>query len=366
MTYRNLTAPLQIGTRTFKNRIVMPPLVIWQSGETGEVEETHLKHYASCAGPGLIIVEATTVSPDGKLHENQLGVFADRHVEGLTRLADTIRSTGAIPGIQIHHAGGRSTPKTNWGAAPLAPSTDGAIRPVSRECRVLSTSDIRRIQEEFTSAARRAVTAGFELIELHGAHAYLGSQFLSPLSNTRTDAYGGSLENRQRFLVETFVRCREAIGDKALLSCRLGVIDQDPSGLTLEEGINTARRLEAEGADLLHISCGHKVPDTINGVESTFNPLLRLAELVRPHLAIPVIGVGGLVDPEYAEEALKLGMADMVAVGRGILADPQWALKVVEGHPEKIYQCIRCSPCFWYTRPDKCPQRKKAGKENAE
>ena len=361
MKLKKLTEPLTIGELEFKNRMVMPPLVIWKSDESAEVKDIHKKHYASCAGPGLMIVEATTVSSDGKLHENQLGIFDDRHIEGLSKLASTILNSGAVPGIQIHHAGGRATPRTNWGKAPLAPSIDGASRPVSKECRALTIEEIRRIQKEFVDGALRAVRAGFRVIELHGAHGYLGSQFLSPLWNTRTDEYGGSLANRQRFLLETFRMCRDAVDGKALLSCRLGVQDRDEGGLTIEEGIDTARRLEAEGARLLHISFATKAPENPAGGDTRFNPILHLAAAVRPALSIPVIGVGGLVDPADAEAALENGMADLVATGRALLADPEWAAKVAGGRGEEINLCIRCPRCFWYTVPEKCPVRRKHG-----
>ena len=361
MSYSRLLSPFQVADVNLKNRIVMPPMVIWKSGEDAEVRDVHLRHYASCAGPGLMIVEATAVSPDGKLHKNQLGIFEDRHIQGLSRLANTIRKTGALPGIQINHAGGRSTPEWNWGLSPLAPATDGSIQPDSPECRALSIDDIERIQADFVSAAERAVQAGFEYIELHYAHGYLGSQFLSPLTNTRTDRYGGSLENRQRFLIETYRLCREAVGDKALLSCRLGIIDKDEGGLSLEEGIDTARKLEAEGAPILHISRAHGVPDSVRPEGSSFDPLLHLAGNARPELGIPVIGIGGILDPGTAEKALKTGIADLAAVGRGILADPQWALKTIRNTAEKINTCRQCSPCLWYKTPEKCPSRLAAG-----
>lgn len=361
MNTTSITTELKIAAFTLKNRIVMPPLVIWKSDESAEVKEIHRKHYASCAGPGLMIVEATAVSPEGKLHKTQLGIFDDRHIPGLKRLADTIRKSGALPGIQLHHAGGRANRESNWGPAPFAPSLNGAVKPGDPECRELTSGEIRRIQADFADAAERAVKAGFQLLELHGAHAYLGSQFLSPLTNTRTDQYGGSLENRVRFLAETLDICRERIGDQALISCRLGVIDQDPAGLSLDEGIEAARILESAGVDLLHISCAHKVPDDVPPADSDYNPLFRLAAAVKPALTIPVIGVGGIIDPLRAEAALNSGMADLVAVGRGILADAGWAQKAVSGRSDEIMRCLQCTPCFWYKDPERCPRRIETG-----
>jgi 2,4-dienoyl-CoA reductase-like NADH-dependent reductase (Old Yellow Enzyme family) len=360
MIHSTLLSPLTIKSVTFRNRIVMPPLVIWESDAGAEVKDTHLRHYETSAGPGLMILEATTVSPEGKLHAKQLGIFEDRHIAGLARLAAIIKKGGAVAGIQLHHAGARASRVTNWGARPLAPSTDGILPPADTGCGQLSKDEIRRIQADFVAAAERAIEAGFQILELHGAHGYLGSQFLSPLTNTRTDEYGGNLENRQRFLNETYRACRDAVGSRALLSCRLGVIDQDERGLTLEEGIDTARRLEAEGAPLLHISCAHKTPDSVRPEGSDFNPLFHLAAAVKPRLSIPVIGVGGIIHPDQAENALNQEMADMVAVGRGMLADPEWAAKTVAGRSSRINRCVRCPRCHWYTEPENCPTRKKA------
>lgn len=339
----------------------MPPLVIWQSDKTAEVKDVHLKHYAASVGPGLMILEATTVSPEGKLHANQLGIFEDRHIDGLSRLAATIEEGGAVPGIQLHHAGGRSTRETNWGLVPQAPSIDGLLPPSDTTCLALSVDEIKRVQADFVAAAERAIQAGFRVLELHGAHGYLGSQFLSPLTNTQTDEYGGSLENRQRFLIETYRACRDAVGERALVTCRLGVIDQDKRGLSLDEGIATAQRLEAEGAPLLHISCAHKTPDSVRPEGSSFDPLFHLAAAVKPHVTIPVIGVGGIIDPDHAERALTQQMADMTAVGKGILADPEWAAKTVAGRAKDINTCIQCPRCHWFVRPERCPTRVQAG-----
>jgi 2,4-dienoyl-CoA reductase-like NADH-dependent reductase (Old Yellow Enzyme family) len=361
MEYKLLKSGIRIKDVHFKNRMVMPPLVIWQSDESAEVKEVHERHYRMSAGPGLMIVEATTVSPEGKLHAKQLGIFDDRHIEGLSRLADLIRSSGAVSGIQIHHGGAKATPKSNWGHLPFAPSVDGSQKPSSKECRELSTDEIHRIEDDFAAAAVRAEKAGFQYIELHFAHGYLGTQFLSPHSNTRTDEYGGSLENRQRFLIETYRRCKEAVSDEVILSCRLGVVDKKEGGISIEEGAATARSLAAEGAPLLHISCGHGVADSVKPEGSSFNPLFHLAAGIKKEIDVPVIGVGGIVDPADGEQALETGMADFVAVGKGMLADPEWAKKVSEDRGEEIDACIGCPRCFWFSDPGKCPVRLKTG-----
>ena len=265
---KKVLTEIDINEINFSNPMVMAPLATWFSDETAEVNEKHLKHYHDRKGPGLIIVEATTVSPEGRLASTQLGIFDDRHIKGLSELARIIKNDGGIPGIQIHHGGGKSSLKTNYGLMPLVPSKNGVSR--DKECRELSLEEIKRIESDFVLGAERAVKAGFEYIEIHGAHGYLGTQFLSPLTNKRTDTYGGSLENRQRFLIEVFESINEKVAGRAIISCRLGAAESD--GFTLEEGINTARRLEAAGMKMINISCAHTLPD----MSDIIDKLIRL------------------------------------------------------------------------------------------
>ncbi len=360
MKYRNLIDPIEIDGRTVSNRMVLPPMVIWQSDESGKVNETHLTHYRESAGPGILIVEATAVSKEGRLSDRQLGIFDDSQIPGLRGLAQTIHDTGALAGIQIHHAGMKATKKTTYGLAPAAPSVDGKVHPADKSCRELTADEIKRIQDDFAKGAVRAADAGFDIIELHGAHGYLINQFLSPLSNTRKDRYGGSRENRQRFLMETFRKCLKVLNGRALLSCRLGLADKN-SPESLEEGINTAERLQTEGAPLLHISHGHGIYRGIKNEESPFSDLMHLAGAAGEAVSVPVIGVGNILDPETADSAIEKGIADLVAAGRAMLSDPEWAKKTLRGEGNKINRCIECSPCHWFEDPSKCPVRIKNG-----
>src|SRR6056297_2613546 len=178
-----LAQPVQLGPLTARNRIVMPPLVIWQAGESGTVTPEHLAHYTRSGGPGLMIVEATTIAPEGRLAATQLGIWSEDHLPGLSSLAEAIHATGALAGIQIHHAGGSTSTRKTYGLPPRVPtlldtSPEGAVE--------LTTSEIDAIVEGFATATGRALQAGFDVIELHGAHAYLISQFLSPQTNRRT------------------------------------------------------------------------------------------------------------------------------------------------------------------------------------
>ncbi len=361
MNYETLLTPYNLAGFELPNRIVMPPLVIWQADESAEVTEHHLAHYRSCVGPGLMIVEATTVAPEGRLRETQLGIFEDRHVAGLSRLAEIIHTAGAVAGIQIHHAGGKATLKTTYGLQPLAPSV-GDGTPASKESAALTTEDIRRIQDDFVTATERSIRAGFDLIELHGAHGYLGSQFLSPYSNRRTDQYGGSSAGRRRFLIELFHRCRETADDRAKVYFRLGVTDKDGQGLTLEEGTATAAVLQEEGMELIHVSSCHGVSESVRPEGSRHSALIHLAGAVKQRVTMPVIGVGGINTPEAAQAVLDDGMADLVAVGRGLLADPEWVRKTIENREDEIELCRRCSPCFWFRNPSACPARKALGR----
>jgi len=359
MNYEKLLSPLSFGGVTVKNRIVMPPLVIWKADKTAEVTEAHLNHYRMSAGPGLIIVEATVISPEGRLRETQLGIFDDRQLDGLSRLTDVIHEGGGAASIQIHHAGGKATPAFNYGLTPLVPSKAGVNE--DKVCTEMSIDDIKRTQDNFAAAAVRAEQSGFDIIELHGAHGYLISQFLSPLTNKRTDAYGGSLENRQRFLIETFTAVKAAVSGKSLISCRLGIADGKSDGLTVNDGVATAVLLEKLGMPLLDISCAHSVRDSIVPEGSNYSSLMHLAQLTKEAVSIPVIGVGGIKRPEQAEAALTDGMADLIAVGKGLLADPGWAVKLEAGKPETINECINCKICFCFKNLNNCPVRKKSG-----
>jgi len=352
MKYSLLLAPLQIGTLTLPNRIVMPPMVTFLAAGGGLVTQAHLEHYARSSGPGLIVVEGTAVLPEGRISERQLGIYSDRHIEGLAQLAGNIKANGAAAAIQIHHVGATAFAVTRKQKYQQLPTT--LFRLLKQQ---LMVSGLLRIQEAFQNAARRAVEAGFDIIEIHGAHGYLFSQFLSPLKNWRLDRYGGSLENRRRLLLEVFrATCREA-ADKALVTCRLGVADGHRRGLSLSEGLSTAALLEREGAKLLDVSCGSGIPDSVRPAKSRYSGRLHLAHRAKAVLQIPIIGGGGIRHPDLAEQALQDGMADLIYVGRGILADPSWARKTIEGRPESIVLCRGCRCCLHLTDASQCPAR---------
>ena len=362
MDYPLLLSPCSVAGLNVPNRIVMPPLVIWQSGLDGLVTDEHLAHYRRSTGPGMVIVEATAVSPEGRLAATQIGAWHDGQTEGLGRLAAEIHRAGAVAGIQIHHAGGRTSPEKNGNLPILVPSrTPGTP---TNACE-LTDADIHAILEAFVAAARRCVAAGFDLIEIHGAHGYLGSQFLAPSSNLRTDRWGGTLENRCRFLLECVRMVRTAVADekvpRVITAVRLGAADGAEPVLSVEEGCAAARLLVDAGAELLHVSHAGSMPAL--PPDARWSATMELAGAVRRSLdaAVPVIGVGGIKTPAEAEAALGGGVCDLVAVGRGILADPAWAAKCRAGQADRIDRCIDCKPrCFHFTEPEKCPPRRKA------
>ncbi len=369
MNYAQLLSPRAVAGVEVPNRIVMPPLVIWQAGLDGLVTEEHLAHYRRSAGPGLVIVEATAVSPEGRLAATQIGAWHDGQTEGLFRLAEAIHHSGASAGIQIHHAGGRTSAEKNGGLPILVPSITAKTPADAHE---LTEDQILGIVTAFAAAARRCVEAGFDLIEIHGAHGYLGSQFLAPSTNHRTDRWGGSLENRCRFLVQCVTAVRSAVdaaapgggaGRPVATAVRLGAADGSDPRLTVEEGVKAARLLVDAGAELLHVSHAGSMPAVAK--DARWSPTMELARAVRASLegAVPVIGVGGIKTPTEAESAIAEGVCDLVAVGRAMLADPEWAAKCVAGEADQINRCIDCKPrCFHFTDPAKCPPRKRREK----
>jgi NADPH2 dehydrogenase len=353
MNYPLLLAPLQIGNLTLRNRIVMPPMVTFLAGDDGLVNQAHLDHYKRSSGPGMVIVEGTAVSPEGRIGRRQLGIYDDRHSEGFANIVKIIHAGGAVAGIQIHHAGATAFAETRKQKHRSIVAI--LLRWLKQQ---LTVSGLDRIHECFRNAARRAAEAGFDFIELHAAHGYLFSQFLSPLKNWRIDRYGGNLENRQRFLLDVYRTVCAEVAGKAIVTCRLGVADGHKRGLSLSDGLTTAAALEREGVKLLDVSNGSGTPDNVRPETSRYSGRLHLAREAKAVLSIPVIGGGGIRHPNLAEQALRDSMADLIYVGRGILADPAWARKTIEGRPESISLCRGCNSCFHFTDASKCPARR--------
>jgi NADPH2 dehydrogenase len=316
-----LLSSLEVGGLTLKNRIVMPPMYTGLATSEGAVTEKLVEHYVRRSQAlGLLIVEHSFISIEGKLTENQLGIYDDTLIFGLQKLSSSIHALGTPIIAQINHAGKTANIKIT-GKRPLAPSHD-------ENAEEFSLKQIETLTECFAKAAERAMKAGFDGIEIHGAHGFLLNQFYSPLTNRRQDKYGGPLENRIRFPLEVIKKVKEKIGGRLLLY-RLGSDDLDPSGTSIQDSQRFARKLEQVGVDIMDVSgglCGSR-PELLQGQQGYF---VSQAKQIKEVTEIPVIGVGGIRDPEFGDRIVKEGKVDLVAVGRKLLEDPDWAKKVIK------------------------------------
>lgn len=315
-----LLDPLNVKGLTLKNRIVMPPMQTGFATTEGAVTDKLVKHYVRRSKAlGLLVVEHSYVSVEGKISERQVGIYDDGLVPGLERLSSSIHATGTPVVIQINHAGALSMEVA--GMHPVAPSPSGS----ARELRV---EEIEALAEAFAMAAERAMRAGFDGVEVHGAHGFLLNQFFSPLTNRRPDNFGGSLENRMKFPLEVVEGVKKKVGGRLLLY-RLGSDDLDPAGTRIEDSQKFAAKLQEAGVDIIDVSgglCGSR-PAQLEGRQGYFIPQ---AQQIRNVVDIPVIGVGGIREPEYADKVIREGKVDLVALGRELLKDPDWPKKAIE------------------------------------
>jgi NADPH2 dehydrogenase len=323
-----LSDPLEVKGLMLKNRIVMPPMQISHANSRapsasaeGAVTEGLVEHYVRRSKAlGLLIVEHNFVSSSGRYNKRQLGIHDDSLIPGLERLSSSVNAKATPVVIQISHAGGKASMGVT-GIQPVAPSTTGTAR-------MLRVDEIESLVEVFALAAERAMRAGFDGVEVHGAHGYLLNQFFSPITNRRSDEYGGSLENRMRFPLEVVERVREKVGGRLLLY-RLGADDLDPGGVQIEDSKKFAVELEKAGVDIIDVSGGlcASSPPSLQGIQGYFIPQ---AQEIKKAVNTPVIGVGGITEPEYADKLIREERVDLVAVGRALLKDPDWAVKAIE------------------------------------
>ncbi|WP_339821969.1 NADPH dehydrogenase NamA [Paenibacillus sp. FSL R7-0216] len=312
-----LFSPFTIKQVTFNNRIVMSPMCQYSSpNPDGKIDDWHRVHYASRAvgGVGLILIEATAVVPEGRITYRDLGIWSDEHIAGLKQLVDLAHQNGAKIGIQLAHAGR----KAELEETIIAPS---AIPfPEKKTPKAADAEDIRRIIEGFREGARRAKEAGFDVIEIHGAHGYLLNEFLSPLTNHREDEYGGNADGRYRLLHEVI----EAVNSvwTGPLFVRVSANEYAPEGNSLEQYIDYARRMKAQGVDLIDCSSGGLIPAQIHAFPGY---QVNLAEQIRRQADIATGAVGLISEPSHAEEILGNGRADLVFLGRELLRNPYWA-----------------------------------------
>lgn len=309
----------------------MAPMHFDKGTKDGLVTGELVKHYVDRASNlGLQIVEATTVSKNNRWH-HFLSIDSDRFILGLEKLVKRVHQAETLIALQLIHFGGISKKEVGL-CNPMAPSSiripgTPGIRSDNEIPKAMTVEDIEGVVEDFSLASRRACEAGFDSVEIHGAHGVLFSQFLSPLTNNRDDEYGGSLENRVRLSVRVVRRIRRELGGYPILY-RLGAEDMLPGGLTLDEGIRAAKMIEEAGADVIDVSgglVGHLHPDNMG--PGFFVPQ---AAAVKKAVDVPVIGVGGVKTPEEANEIIRSGKVDLVAIGRAIVKDPNWASKAID------------------------------------
>ena len=308
-----------IRNLSLRNRIVMPPMCSWSADGSGLVNPKHFVHYVTRAvgGVGLIIVEATAVSPEGRIRPEDLGIWNDAQGNSFKELVDYCHQYGARMASQIAHAGRKGYDRANIVApSPLAFSDDYGIP------HELTRREILQKVEEFKAAAVRAVRAGFDMIEVHAAHGYLIHEFLSPLTNRRTDEFGGSLENRVRFLRLILEGIRETIPENIPLDIRVSASDYTAGGIDVHEMVNIIRQVKRY-LDLVHVSSGGL---TENLAKAFPGYQVEFSRIIREQCGIPTIAVGLIDTPNLAEEIIRNGHADLVALGRTLLRNPYWAL----------------------------------------
>ena len=317
--------PIAVGPTWLRNRIVMPPMANNRATEDGRMTDWHVEHYGKrAAGLGLMIVEHSYVQPDGLVNRNQTGIHDDEMLEGLSRVVGAVHAAGAPIVIQLTHGGSQTT--TNLiGKQPLGPS-DVRVPGGTEDPRPFTLEEIDQLVASFVAAARRAKAAGFDGVEVHGAHGYLLNQFLSPLTNKRTDEYGGSPEKRMALPLRVVREVKAAVGDRMVVLFRLGGDDGVEGGLTINDAVPIAQALVGAGVDLIDVSGGFQGsrPPKFHGKMGYFVPL---ATEVKKAVKVPVLVTGGISDPNYADELVRSRRTDLVGVGRAMLTDPLWAVK---------------------------------------
>jgi 2,4-dienoyl-CoA reductase-like NADH-dependent reductase (Old Yellow Enzyme family) len=352
-TMSHLFSPLQLRSVHFRNRIFVSPMCQYSS-ENGMPNEWHFVHLGSRAvgGAGMVCVEASGVTPEGRITPWDAGMWSEDHAKAWKPVADFIRSQGSIPGIQIAHAGRKASVDKPWrGGKPIAPAAGGweTLSPSDVPFdhylppRAMTKDEIKRTVEDFRKSARHALAAGFDVIEVHGAHGYLLHNFASPLSNLRSDEYGGSLENRMRFPLEVSRAVREAWPDDKPVFYRVSATDWTDGGWDLAQSIELSRRLKEIGIDMIDCSSGGNVL-TAN---ITLGPGYQVpfAAAIRKQVDIPTLAVGLIQDAVQAEQIVFLGEADAVCLARAMLRDPYWPrhaareLKVEFPWPDQYKRC---------------------------
>ncbi|MBU0726928.1 MAG: hypothetical protein KJ904_14195 [Alphaproteobacteria bacterium] len=348
----DLFTPGRIGPATIPNRIVMPSMTTRSADADGFVTDDSMAYYLARArgGVGLITVEMAAPEKVGRHRFNELGLYDDRFLPGLTALVAALKAEGAATCIQLGHGGGH-TRADICGETPIAPSAvPHPVFEMTMETIVPEAMTGERIEQTiraYVEAAGRAKRAGFDTVEVHAAHGYLISQFLTPAENIRTDAYGGSLENRARFGLDITRRIKAEVPGVGVIF-RLTVEDYFPDGMPFADGFKVGVWAAEAGADAIHVSAGHyrSLPSAARMIPPMWmgdGPFLDFARQIRRAVQVPVIAVGNLGDPALAKQAVESGDVDFIALGRSVLADPDWGRKVQAGKP--VRRCLACNTC---------------------
>lgn len=329
-----LFSPITLRGVTLRNRIGVSPMCQYTAVD-GMVNDWHLVHLGARAtgGAGLVIMEATGVVPEGRITPGCTGIWSDAHAEAMKPIVKFIESQGAVAGIQIAHAGRKASSDLPWrGGTPLPKDDPQAWQTVAPSAlafqdghpvpQAMTADDIKRTTAAFVAAARRAKAAGFRLIELHGAHGYLMHEFLSPLSNQRTDEYGGSRENRFRFMLDITRAVRAEIGDDIILAARLSCSDWTDDGVTIDDSIALSAELKKLGVDIIDCSSGGNIHDAKIPVGPGYQ--VPFAADIRAQAQMPTAAVGMITDAKQADDIIREGKADVVLLARALLRDPYW------------------------------------------
>jgi 2,4-dienoyl-CoA reductase-like NADH-dependent reductase (Old Yellow Enzyme family) len=360
----HLFEPFPIRGITLSNRVAVSPMCEYSSIE-GMANDWHLVHLGSRAvgGAGLIFTEAAAVSPEGRISPQDLGIWSDAHVPPLARIVDFLHSQSSYSGIQLAHAGRKGSTKRPWDGPGTVPLDAGGWLPIAPSPlafatdyytpREMTPDDVQRVTREFADAAKRALAAGFDVIELHAAHGYLLHEFLSPLSNHRADQYGGSYDNRVRFLLETVNAIRAVWPESQPLFVRISATDWTEGGWTLPDSVELARRLKPLGVDLVDCSSGGNVAHAKIPVGSGYQT--PFAERIRCEAEMATGAVGMITGAAQADHILRTGQADLVLLAREMLRDPYWAVHAAQELGQVASwpaQYLRAAPAGSIARPD--------------
>lgn len=340
-----LFSPLQIREITFKNRIVVSPMCEYSAKE-GHPQTWHMVHLGSRAvgGAALVMTEATAVEERGRISFVDTGIYLDAHVDSWRPIANFIRERGAVAGMQLAHAGRKASTAPPWTGGKLVPVAEGGWEPIGPSAiafdagyttpRAMTTAEIDEVVAAFRRAAERALAVGLEVIEIHAAHGYLLHQFLSPLSNKRTDEYGGALENRMRLALRVATAVREVWPERLPVFYRVSATDWMDGGWNLEQTVELSRRLKSLGVDLIDASSGGSSPHAKIPVGPGYQ--VEFAAEIRKQAGIATGAVGMITDPAQAETILTTGQADMIFLARELLRDPYWPRRAAKELGAKI------------------------------